>query len=181
MSHCSFCQTMLNSTKEAAQMLGVSDSRVRGVLARHPERLQGSRVGWGWIVPAKGVKEFRQQSKDGNGQSTISPTCPGCGERLLSTRQAAGELHVSVSRVHAILARDPERLQAFRVGHRWVVPESGVRAYRDRQRLFAALTDNDNHNGDLSTKIEIVVKPEVCHCAAYPFPHRKGGGQCDEA
>lgn len=28
-----------------------------------------------------------------------------------------------------------------------------------------------------SQEIE-VVKPETCDCGAYPFPHRKGGGQC---
>jgi hypothetical protein len=27
-------------------------------------------------------------------------------------------------------------------------------------------------------EVEIRVKPEVCDCGAYPFPHRKGGGRC---
>jgi hypothetical protein len=197
MGYCSSCNTVLNSTEEAAQTLGVSDSRVRGVLARRPGRLRGSKVGWSWIVPVKGVEKFDRQpnglhlAPGADGREPGAPVCPGCGERLLSPKQAAGELQVSVSRVHAILARHPERLRAFRVGHRWVIPKSGVEVYRDRQRMFGVLKGNGGSEkgaagagnvedwGDRApVTVEVVVKPEVCHCGAYPFPHRKGGGRC---
>ena len=164
--------------------MGVSDSRVRGVLAHRPGRLHAGKVGWVWVIPVEGVSGFHRQpsgvhlAAGKDGRVPRAPVCPGCGERLLSPKQAAGELQVSVSRVHAILARHPERLWGFRVGHRWVVPESGVAAYRDRQRLFGVLRGN-GQGDDVSARVEVVVKPEVCDCRAYPFPHRKGGGRCE--
>ncbi len=182
MGQCSSCDTVLNSTREAAQALGVSDSRVRGVLAHRPGRLHGGKIGWGWVIPDEGVRGFHRQpsgvhlATGADGREPKGPVCPGCGERLLSPKEAASELQVSVSRVHAILVRRPERLRGFRVGRRWIIPGSGVEAYRDRQRLFGALKGDGGQGDNGSTKVEVVVRPEVCDCGAYPFPHRRGGG-----
>jgi hypothetical protein len=198
MGCCPSCGAVLNSTGEVAEVLGVSDSRVRGVLADHPRRLAGRRVGWLWVVPTEGVGEFRPQPSgvrlpaSENGREPAPSVCPGCRQRLLSATQAAAELRVGASRVRAILARNPDRLRAFRVGRRWVIPECGVEVYRARRRQLAALNGDGSqeqaeegtkaiqvHEEGEPVKLEVIVKPEVCYCEAYPFPHRKGGGRCE--
>lgn len=94
MGHCPSCGTALNSPREASRALGVSASRVRGVLSQHPHRLQGIRVGRHWVIPAQTVKDFRWQprgvrlpaDRDVGATGIGSPVCPGCGEAFLSVK-----------------------------------------------------------------------------------------------
>jgi hypothetical protein len=57
-------------------------------------------------------------------------TCPGCGLPLVSAEEAARIMGVSYSRVRAILSRRPERLQAFKVGKIWLIPERAAKEFR---------------------------------------------------
>ncbi len=55
--------------------------------------------------------------------------CSLCGAVLLPPVEVAGRLGVSVGRVRAILARDPGRLAAFRIGSGWAVPVVSVETF----------------------------------------------------
>lgn len=204
MGCCPGCGTELLSPREAAETLTVSDGRVRGILSRHPGRLNGGRVGWGWLVPETGVAGFTAQPTgihlDGNGTGLATDQCPVCGERLLSVKETAAALRVSVSRVYAILSADPARLQAFHVGRLWVIPGQGLAAYQDQRKVLDALRKRDSdgtestilvitpgklpRGTDPALKIKVVYGPEVCTCAhvrtkaGKTFPHRAGGGDC---
>ncbi len=203
MGHCPSCGTTLNSPREVSRVLGVSASRVRGVLSRHPHRLQGGRVGRHWLVPAQAVKNFQRQAwgvrlpadHDAGAAGVGASACPKCGAAFLSVKQAAQALGRSIFYIYAILDQDPGRLQAFRVGRRWVIPQRGVNRYKETQ-LLRGILDKDGNipqetqaalekilqaPPDGTQEIEVVVKPEKCDCGAYPFPHRKGGGQCQFA
>jgi hypothetical protein len=57
-------------------------------------------------------------------------TCPNCGLCLVSAEEAAEIIGVSYSRVRAILSRRPERLQAFKVGKIWLIPERAAKEFR---------------------------------------------------
>lgn len=56
--------------------------------------------------------------------------CPSCGLALVSAKEAADIIGVSYSRVRAILASAPERLQAFKVGSSWLIPERAARSFQ---------------------------------------------------
>jgi hypothetical protein len=185
MSRCPRCNMTLYSTEQTAEELGMSDSWVRKMLGQYPGQLRAARVGWGWIVPADTLRELRQQG-DGvalppdENLHPVLPTCPGCGERFLSPKHVAAALGLSLSSLYDILHRHPERLEAFRVGHRWYIPESAVDAYRTALQLLGGLRPGHGQEERDPTRIEVIVRQETCTCPAYPFPHRKGGGKCEE-
>jgi len=140
-----------------------------------------------WVVPAEGVQEFNRQptgvhlpvGEDGR-EPKPPNSCPGCGERFLSPRDAARRLQKSTSYVHAILASHPDLLRAFRVGSCWIVPEGGLESYRQVSEENAHKRNSaPNRKLRIVPIREIIVKQETCRCAAYPFPHRKGGGRCE--
>jgi hypothetical protein len=56
--------------------------------------------------------------------------CPRCGAGLISAEQAAEIIGVSYARVRAILANNPTRLSAFKVGNTWIIPESAARCFQ---------------------------------------------------
>lgn len=60
----------------------------------------------------------------------VTATCPNCGLPLVSAEEAAQIIGVSYARVRAILANDPGRLWAFRVGRAWLIPERAAREFR---------------------------------------------------
>jgi excisionase family DNA binding protein len=55
---CPNCGFPFVSAEEAAQIIGVSYSRVRAILACHPERLRAFRVGRAWLIPESAVRAF---------------------------------------------------------------------------------------------------------------------------
>ena len=55
--------------------------------------------------------------------------CPKCGTLFVPAKEAAGNIGDSYSRVRAIRAHSPERLQAFRVGSTWLTPEYAAREF----------------------------------------------------
>lgn len=56
--------------------------------------------------------------------------CPICGMSLITAGEAARIIGVSYSRIRAILSHNPKRLQAFRVGKTWVIPEIAAREFQ---------------------------------------------------
>jgi hypothetical protein len=56
-SNCPDCGLPLVSAEEAAEIVGVSCSRVRVILASRPERLQVYKVGRTWVIPAQAAKK----------------------------------------------------------------------------------------------------------------------------
>ncbi len=56
--------------------------------------------------------------------------CPECGLVLLSAEDAARIMGISYPRVRAILNRNPERLDAFKIGKTWIIPERAARQFR---------------------------------------------------
>ena len=108
-------------------------------------------------------------------------SCPGCGERFLSPRDAAWALRKSTSYVHTILASRPELLRAFRGGSCWIVPEGGLESYRQASEGSARKRDSaPNRKVRIVPIREIIVRQETCHCSAYPFPHRRDGERCEQ-
>jgi len=198
MGHCPSCGTELQSTLAAASKLEVTDRNVRARLRRRT--MVGLRLGYTWLVPTLSD----QPPATAPAGSAVS--CPGCGERLFATQQAAVELGISTSRVHAILQRHPERLRAVRVGRRWLIPASGIALYQRRREQLEKLTadlDKDGTSpaeptGTVATsgpeetpisageepgptreeEVTMSVKQGNCYCRAYPYPHRPGGGRC---
>jgi len=61
-------------------------------------------------------------------ESTMA--CPCCSTLFVSAKEAASIIGVSYSRVRAILVRRPERLQAFKVGSMWLIPEHAAREFQ---------------------------------------------------
>jgi hypothetical protein len=107
-------------------------------------------------------------------------SCPGCGERFLSPRDAAWALRKITSYVHAILASRPELLRAFRGGSCWIVPERGPESYRQASEESARKRNSTpNRKVRIVPIREIIVRQETYHCPTYPFPHYRGGGQCE--
>jgi len=200
MGQCPVCGAKLQSTSAAAVIHHVTDRYIRARLRRR--NMVGMRLGYTWLVP-------RQEDQPVSaGQSGNEVACPDCGERLFSAQQAAAELGVSPSRVYAILRHHPERLQAARVGRRWVIPASGIALYADRRakvdqltgalaedeidplKIMAALpgavkTPSPDGKGlkltEKQKKVVLEIEPRNCYCRAYPYPHRPGGGRCPHA
>lgn len=56
-------------------------------------------------------------------------TCPKCGLSFISAEDAAKIIGVSYTRVRAILNDSPERLNAFKVGCVWIIPEQAAREF----------------------------------------------------
>lgn len=141
MGKCS-CGTVFLSPEEAALLLGVTYGRIRAILSRHPWRLGAIRIGRGWVLPAEAVAAFNPQPSGVHltNQDVKLPKvaiCPSCRQRLYTTDEVAAELSLSRTRVCAILSRRPQRLLAFRVGHRWVIPEAGLQSYKERRGQVA--------------------------------------------
>jgi hypothetical protein len=57
-----------------------------------------------------------------------------CGQRFFSPAETAWKFNVSPDRIWAILGRRPWRLQAFRVGGSWLIPEQGVEGFSRQPR-----------------------------------------------
>lgn len=55
--------------------------------------------------------------------------CPECGADLISAEQAADIIGISYARIRAILASDPDRLRAFKIGKTWVIPEHSAKKF----------------------------------------------------
>lgn len=89
---------------------------------------------------------------------------------------------MSKSGVYAILYRRPDQLRAFRVGSQWCIPAQAVAAYRRKRRNGGKPGDNgvgeEDVEGGTVTVVEFT-RQENCECGAYPFPHRPGGGRCE--
>ncbi len=66
----------------------------------------------------------------GNTTDGNAASCPECKLSLISAQKAACIMGISYARVRAILASHPERLQAFRIGKTWVIPEFAAKEYR---------------------------------------------------
>lgn len=135
-------------------------------ISRPPWRLRGCRVGWVWLVPAEGVRDFDRQptgmhlpaGEDGQ-KSGPSSSCPECGERFLAPRDVARTLQKSTSYVHASLVSRPALLRAFRVGSCWIVPEGGLESYRQANERSAP----HQRNSGLDKKV-VIVRQETCRC-----------------
>jgi hypothetical protein len=182
MASCPICGLALWSTAQAARSLGVTSSRVRALVAQDAQRLPAARVGWGWLVAAQGVTEFRPQPSGVRLQRDTRPsqtpprsTCPECGELFLSVGEAAKALGITDSGVYAILTRYKSRLMAFQVGGRWYIPESGVADYNQGKNGGSG---NEESGPGAGREAVVEVEPRPCWCSAYSFPHRPGSGKC---
>lgn len=138
MGHCSCGQELLSVT-EAGQRLPsgpLSASRLRDILNAHPQRLRAFKIGPStWAIPAEALADFAPNPPGVplhlNEPTALPPShCPRCGQRLYTTLEAAGQLGVSRAWIGALSQEDPGQLNAFRLGARWVIPQSGVDAYR---------------------------------------------------
>lgn len=49
---------------------------------------------------------------------------------MVSAKEAADIIGVSYSRVRAILSDDPGRLEAFKIGNVWLIPERAARSFQ---------------------------------------------------
>lgn len=169
MGQCPECGALLVSTREMAAATNRTDRCIR--LQLRTGQLAGVRFGGTWVIPKQSAGVL----------SHAGPlACPQCAEPWYSAEQAAAALEVPVSTLYLLLKQRAGFLRAFRVGRRWVIPESGVKRYR---AVIGALETADGTTIDrileaLDQQVEVLVRPEVCHCPAYPFPHRKGGGRC---
>jgi len=169
MGQCRQCGALLISTKELAVVRTRTDRCTR--LQLQSGELQGARFGGTWVIP----------EPPGEAVSRAGPAaCPNCAEAWLSVSQAAAALRLPESTLYLLLKRRPGRLRAFRVGRRWVVPQSGVERYRALMNELDATDDvTENRIPEAPTaSVEVITRPETCRCSAYPFPHRKGGGRC---
>lgn len=207
MGSCPVCGAEYLSTAAAARQLGVVPQRVRAIVARNPGRLREVLIGQHRIIPAAGVAGFRRQPSgvhlEAGSVREPQPVCSGCSEPFYAPREAAEELELTLRWIYALLKREPEKLHAFRVGEFWVIPQSGVDAYRQRQQNKAeagkeqaalawekivaggkrqekaAETGEKLSIPPLELVIDIDELPP-CRCGAYPFPHRRGSGPCRE-
>jgi hypothetical protein len=205
MDHCPICGAEYLSTAAAARQLGVVPQRVRALLARRPGRLRETLVGRHRIIPAAGVAGFQRQPSGVHLVAEPLPepqrVCVGCSEPFYAPREAAAELGLTLRWIYALLAREPEKLLAFRVGEFWVIPQSGVDAYRRRQQNKAEggkdraaptwekiVTGSKRQEKEIKVSGKVALPPvefEIdlnrlppCRCGAYHFPHRRGSGPC---
>jgi len=173
MGHCTQCGALFISTKELAVARTRTDRCIR--LQLQSGELQGARFGGTWVIPG----QLGEQPGEAFSRAGL-PACPHCAEAWLSVGQAAAALGLPASTLYLLLKRRPGRLRAFRVGRRWVIPQSGVERYRALMNELDATDDaTENRLPEAPTApVEVITRPEVCRCPAYPFPHRKGGGRC---
>lgn len=205
MGNCPVCGAEYLSTAAAARHLGVVPQRVRAILARHPGRLRETRIGQHRIIPVAGVAGFQRQASgvhlEAEPGREPQPVCVGCSEPFYAPREAAAALGLTLRWIYALLKQEPEKLRAFRVGEFWVIPQSGVNAYRQRQQNKVAQGDGptapdwaksvaeDKLQGkEIRVPAKLTFRPiefEIdlnklppCRCGAYRFPHRRGSGPC---
>lgn len=82
------------------------------------------------IRVAKPSCKLEREAPVGNTLDGNAASCPECKLSLISAQEAARIMGLSYARVRAILASRPERLQAFRIGKTWVIPEFAAKEYR---------------------------------------------------
>lgn len=167
MATCPMCGTRLQTVEEAAEERQRTDRAIRYRLAG--DQLPGAHLGHtAWVITPEAPADA------GNGHA--SAACPVCGGHWYSVSKAAILLRRSPSRLYAVLGTHPERLHAVRVGRHWLIPESGIKAYRDwlaqRQKVLTALAGGD---GRLT---EVVLRQRQCRCAG---PARSPARQADSA
>lgn len=63
-------------------------------------------------------------------RSSTATVCPECGLAFISAEDAARIMGISYPRVRAILNDHPERLNAFKIGGNWIIPEQAARQFK---------------------------------------------------
>lgn len=138
MGSCSCGQDLLGAREASARLFTEGSGRVWNILCTRPWRLQAFKIDTFWAIPSEGINAFQAnlvgQRLDEVTQPLPPPRCPRCNQRLYSSRQAAAQLGLSHSGMRRHLASHPERLWAFLVGHRWIVPQKGLNAFQSFQR-----------------------------------------------